>query len=178
MVTQQRENVLQWRQSLLDSWVETENEASVEELAKVGSRVEMFDAKLANLAARLGLAETGLKAATAQFAISFRNLYATLSTWTLNNSLEEIAALVHPEIRPTCKASIIDVARMTTPVVELQSLEIRVEPGLDSFQSTLPAGNFLLGAERILAKTEALLTEAGKRSNDRAKSKSNAGGCS
>jgi hypothetical protein len=32
----------------------------------------------------------------------------TLSTWTLNNSLEEIAALVHPEIRPVCKASIID----------------------------------------------------------------------
>jgi hypothetical protein len=29
-------------------------------------------------------------------------------SWTLNNSLEEIAALVHPEIRPVCKASIID----------------------------------------------------------------------
>jgi hypothetical protein len=54
-------------------------------------------------------------------------------------------------------------ARMTTPVVELQSLEIRVEPGIDSFQSTLPVGNFLLAADRILAKAEALLAEAGKR---------------
>jgi hypothetical protein len=52
---------------------------------------------------------------------------------------------------------------MTTPVVELQSLEIRVEPGIDSFQSTLPVGNFLLAADRILAKAEALLAEAGKR---------------
>ena len=52
---------------------------------------------------------------------------------------------------------------MTTPVVELQSPEIRVEPGIGSFQSTLPISNFLLAAERILAKSEALLAEAGKR---------------
>jgi hypothetical protein len=159
-VTQQREAVLQQRQSLLDSF---EDESAVAELSKLGSRVEMCDAKLANQAVRLGLAETVLKAATAQFAISFRNLSATLSTWTLNNSVEQIAALVHPEIRPICRASIIEVAGMTTPVVELRSLEIRVEPGIDSFQSTLPISNFLLAAERILAKSEALLAEAGKR---------------
>jgi hypothetical protein len=34
---------------------------------------------------------------------------------------------------------------MTTPVVELQSLEIRVEPGIDSFQSTLPVRQFSVG---------------------------------
>jgi hypothetical protein len=38
-VTLQRETVLQQRQGLLDSWVESENEASVEELAKV-KRIE------------------------------------------------------------------------------------------------------------------------------------------
>jgi hypothetical protein len=76
--------------------------------------------------------------------------------------LEEIAALVHPEIRPVSKASIID-WQDDVPVVELQSLGIRVEPGIDSFQSTLPVGNFLLAADRILAKAEALLAEAGKR---------------
>jgi hypothetical protein len=42
-VTQQREAVRQHRQGLLDSWVKSENEASVEELAKVGSRSTFSD---------------------------------------------------------------------------------------------------------------------------------------
>jgi hypothetical protein len=49
-VTSQRETVLKQRQRLLDSF---EDESAVAELSKLGSRVEMHDAKLASLAGKL-----------------------------------------------------------------------------------------------------------------------------
>jgi hypothetical protein len=59
--TQAREKALSQREALLADWAATENEASVEELAKLGARSEVFQAKLNSQAARLAQAESVLR---------------------------------------------------------------------------------------------------------------------
>jgi hypothetical protein len=156
-VTQQRENVLQQRQRLLDSF---EDESAVAELSKLAARVEMADAKLTGLASKLAGAEAELKQALETFGTSFKNLHSALSTFLFKAALDQIMRLVHPEGRVRAKATCADLAWMTTAVVEVQPLRI---PTLsDHFTVPNPADVLRL-AEQSLAKSEALLAEAGKR---------------
>jgi hypothetical protein len=161
-VTQQRDAISQHRQSLLDSWVKSENEASVEELAKVGSRVEMFDAKIANLAVRLSGAEAKLKAALATFSVSFHSLFMTLRTYLINAAAEQIRLMLHPSVRVISGTSIAEIAGMAEPVVNIAPLAINPEPGSTMHNNTLPPENIQRAAERSLPKVDALLTEAAK----------------
>jgi hypothetical protein len=155
-VTLQRETVSKQRQGLLDSF---EDEAAVGELSKLASRVEMAEAKLASLAGKLASAEADLKQALETFGTSCRNLHSALTTFLFNAALDHIMSLVHPELRVRAKATCVDVAWLTTPVVEIQPLRI---PTLSDFMTIPSPADVLLRAEQSLAKVAALLAEAAK----------------
>ena len=120
-VTLQRDNVLQQRETLLDKW---EDESAVAELSKLGSRVEMCEAKLASLAGKLASAESDLKQVLETFGTSFRNLHSQLSTFLFTAALEHLTSLVHPELRVRSKSACAEVAWLDERVVEVQPLRI------------------------------------------------------
>ena len=156
-VTLQRDNVLQQRQSLLDSF---EDESAVAELSKLGSRVEMCEAKLASLAGKLASAESDLKQVLETFGTSFRNLHSQLSTFLFTAALEHLTSLVHPELRVRSKSACAEVAWLDERVVEVQPL--RIPTLTDYFQSIPPQAEVLRVAGLSLEKSEALLAEAAK----------------
>jgi hypothetical protein len=158
-VTQQRENVLLQRQSLLDSF---EDESAVAELSKLGSRVEMCDVKLASLAGKLAGAEAELKVALVAFSISYNAIFMMLYTFLVRDASSRIAAMLHPSVRAISGASIAEIAALATEVIDLQPLAIRVEAGASMFNSAIPPENVQRTAEQVLPKVEPLLVEAAK----------------
>jgi hypothetical protein len=158
-VTLQRETVSKQRQGLLDSF---EDESAVAELSKLGSRVEMHDAKLASLAGKLVEAEAELKAALAGFAISFNALFLTLRTFLIKEATARIAVTLHPKVRQISGASIAEVAALSTEVVDFEPLAVRVDPMASMINNQLPSENIIRDAERSLPKAEPLLAEAAK----------------
>lgn len=159
-VTQQRQNVLQQRESLLDSF---EDESAVAELSKLGSRVEMAVAKLASLATKLASAEADLKQALETFGTSCRNLHSALTTFLFNAALDDILSLVHPELRVRAKATCVDVAWLTTSVVDAGPLRI---PTLSDYATISTPDDISRIAEQSLAKVDVLLAEAAKHLED------------
>jgi hypothetical protein len=102
-LTMTRDAALSRRQELLNSWVESENEASVEELSKLRARAEVFEAKLKAQAGKLAQAEAILKQALETFGTSFRNLHGALQKFLFDRALDRILAQVHPPTLETCR---------------------------------------------------------------------------
>jgi hypothetical protein len=158
-LTMTRDAALSRRQELLNSWVESANEASVEELSKLGARAEVFEAKLQAQAGKLAVAEAELKRALDTFERSFRNLHSALQNFLSNAALEHLMSLVHPDVRIRAKALCSEVAWLTTPVVNAAPLRIATQA--DHYSIPGPA-DILLLAGRSLPKAEALLAECVK----------------
>jgi hypothetical protein len=155
-VTLQRESVSKQRQGLLDSY---EDESAVAELSKLASRVEMHDAKLGGLAAKLASAEVDLKQALETFGTSFRNLHSALASFLFTGALGDIMSLVHPELRVRARATCVDVAWLTTPVIDAGPLRIAT---LADYATIPNPADVLRCAEQSLVKVDALLDAAAK----------------
>jgi hypothetical protein len=155
-VTQQRENVLQQRQRLRDSW---ENEDALIELSKLSARVEMHDARLASLATQLLGAEASLKATLDTFGFSCHSLFMMLRGHLVKVASARIAATLHPRFRVSSGGRISEIAVMDTAVVDFEPLRI---PMLGAFMTIPNPADVVRLATESLAKADALLTEAAK----------------
>ena len=147
------------RQELLNSWVESENEASVDELSKLGARAEVFEAKLKAQAGKLAQAEAILKQTLTTFETSFRNLHAAFQTFLFNTALEHLMSLVHPSVRVSSKANCAEVAWLDERVINAAPLRIAIQA--DYYTIPEPA-DILRLAGQSLPKVEALLAECAK----------------
>jgi hypothetical protein len=159
-LTTARDTALSQRQTLLNKWIESENEESVEELAKLGARGEVFEAKLSAQAVKLGRAEAELKQRLETFGNSFRNLHAALQKFLFDSTLDRILAQVHPTLRIQAKATCTEAAWCFTEVVDIQSL--RIHTLNDEYLPVPSPADTLRVAGQSLPKVEALLAEAAK----------------
>jgi hypothetical protein len=96
--TAARESAIGARQTLIDAWVQNENETHIEELSRLSSRGDVLQARLAAHEHRLGRAQAELKAAMATFAISYNSLFLTLRVFLVNDAKSRIA---HWHARPS-----------------------------------------------------------------------------
>ncbi len=159
-VAQQRDNVLQQRQRLLDSF---EDESAVAELSKLGSRVEMCEAKLASLAVKLASAEVKMKAGLATFAVSFNSLFLMLRSFLIKDAHARVTAMLHPSVRIVSGGAIDQIAARTIEVVDFEPLAVRCDPMASFPNNALPPDAIQRDAERVLPIANALLAEAGRR---------------
>jgi hypothetical protein len=157
-----RESALGARQTLIDKWVQADDEAAVEELSRLSSRGDVLQARLDSHATRLAHAEAELKAALTAFAISFNSLFLMLRVFLINDAKSRIASMIHPSVRQISDASISEVAALAIEVVDFEPLAVRRDPMSSMHNNQLPPDAIQRDAERAVPKADALLAEAGR----------------